>query len=64
MGFIFQTRRGIGVDFQVTSAYPMNMLAIVEDEETNEEYYMTYVGLFSGYILRLPLCQIYIGELI
>ena len=63
MDCMINTRRGFGVDFQVTSAFPTNMLVIFEDDEGSEVQAVMPV-YFSGYILRLPFVQIMLGDLL
>lgn len=63
MDLIINTRRGFGIDFQVTSAFPTNVLLILEDD-AGEEFEAVVPAYFSGFILRLPFIQILLGELL
>ena len=58
-----QTRRGFGIDFQVVNYMPFNLPIDleIEDEEGLQSVYGVFI--LSGYVLRLPFIQLFVGEL-
>tara|TARA_R110000851_G_scaffold66009_2_gene149543 strand:- start:378 stop:575 length:198 start_codon:yes stop_codon:yes gene_type:complete len=59
----FQTRRGFGADLQVVNYLPVNMPIKINAEEEDDIIEAYGVFILSGYVIRLPFFQVYIGEL-
>jgi hypothetical protein len=58
-----QTRRGFGIDFQVVNYMPFNLPVDLEIEGEDELQSCYGVFILSGYVLRLPFIQLFVGEL-
>jgi len=58
-----QTRNGFGLDLQVVDAFPITLPIDLEIEGEEELRNVAGVFILSGYVIRLPFLNIFIGSI-
>ena len=64
MNIWLQTRRGFGIDLQVVNFMPITLPIDLELDDDPELVACWGIFSLSGYVIRLPFLNIFIGELV